>query len=92
MGWAYGVATDGREIGYGVKAKCDFIGCVAVIDRGLGYCCGSMHESSNDDGCGKYFCEQHRPMSVHGCEWQDEDEDDDDELSGNSGQLNYPDS
>lgn len=76
MGWARGEAADGRAIGYGVEAICDFPGCDEEIDRGLGYCCGSMHDSANDDGCGKYFCEKHRPMSVHGCAWQDDDDED----------------
>ena len=69
MGWGYGVASDGREIGYSVQAKCDFPGCDIMIDRGLGWCCGSMHESANDDGCGKYFCSKHLPQERHDCEW-----------------------
>lgn len=58
MGWAHcGTDDDGREIGYGVRALCDFPGCGAEIDRGLGYVCGTMHGSVN--GCGRYFCPAH---------------------------------
>ena len=58
MSWAYGLNKDGREVGYGVEAACDFPDCQAVIDRGLDYCCGEMHDGG-DFGCGKYFCPDH---------------------------------
>lgn len=61
MGWAFCGEDDlGRPIGYGVEATCDFEGCDEKIDRGLGYCCGSMHNGDNDDGCGRYFCGAHQ--------------------------------
>lgn len=59
MGWGYGILPDGREVGYGVEARCDEPGCDADIDRGLGYLCGSMHGQDDGLGCGKYFCERH---------------------------------
>lgn len=58
MGWAYGINTDGREVGYSVEATCDHEGCAAKIDRGLGYVCGSMHDG-DEYGCGRYFCGEH---------------------------------
>ena len=64
MSWAFGVLSDGREIGYSVEAECDQAGCSARIDRGLAYVCGSMHEGG-DSGCGYYFCAEHL---VSGCE------------------------
>jgi hypothetical protein len=68
MGWAFCGNDDlGREIGYGIEAGCDMKNCGTIIDRGLGYCCGSMHNGDNGDGCGRYFCEKHR--YAHGCRW-----------------------
>lgn len=59
MGWAFcGKDQRGREIGYGIVASCDQKGCNEIIDRGLGYCCGSMH-NGDEGGCGRYFCEKH---------------------------------
>lgn len=59
MGWAYcGVDRYGREIGYGIEATCDQRGCEANIDRGLGYCCGRMH-NGDEGGCGRYYCGDH---------------------------------
>lgn len=59
MGWSHcGTDDDGREIGYGVSATCDQPECNAKIDRGLAYCCGSMH-GGGDHGCGRYFCGKH---------------------------------
>lgn len=59
MGWAYcGTDHRGREIGYGVQATCDKRGCDVVINRGLGYCCGPMH-NGDEGGCGRYFCDPH---------------------------------
>lgn len=59
MGWAYcGQDEQGRDIGYGVEAKCDAQDCAKDIDRGLGCVCGNMH-GGGDHGCGKYFCGQH---------------------------------
>ncbi len=59
MGWAYcGKDDSDREIGYCIMATCDKKGCDNVIDRGLGYVCGTMH-GPDDDGCGRYFCGDH---------------------------------
>ena len=71
MGWAYCGEVDGREVGYGVTATCDFDGCDTEIDRGLGYICGKMHHDqwSDEPGCGRYFCSEHRGW------FADEDED-----------------
>ncbi|MCE9560421.1 MAG: hypothetical protein K8U57_00040 [Planctomycetes bacterium] len=75
MGWAFcGTDNAGREIGYAVAAMCDFPGCVAEIDRGLGYVCGMMHGGEN--GCGRYFCDAHRDQGRHACPSPAEDEDD----------------
>lgn len=74
MGWAFcGTNDEGREIGYGVAATCDFPGCAAEIDRGLGYLCGEMHDPT-EWGCGKYFCDKH--LHNHGCEYPKEYPDD----------------
>lgn len=58
MGWAFGINTRGREVGYGVEATCDFDGCEEKIDRGLAYVCGGMHDGG-EYGCGDYFCGKH---------------------------------
>lgn len=59
MGWMHcGTDSRGREIGYGVSARCDHPGCDVEIDRGLAYACGGMH--GTNDGCEGYFCEKHR--------------------------------
>ena len=59
MGWAYcGKDNRGREIGYGIQATCDQRGCDEVINRGLGYCCGPMH-NGDEGGCGGYYCDEH---------------------------------
>lgn len=74
MGWAFcGTDDKGREIGYGVVATCDYPGCTAEIDRGLGYICGSMH-GGGDDGCGMYFCAKHSNPQDHNCEHPQEDD------------------
>jgi len=61
MGWARGTVR-GREVGYGVRAKCDWHGCKTKIDRGLAYRCGGLSGISLDEGigCGGYFCGEHR--------------------------------
>lgn len=58
MGWAHGTNASGRAIGYGVAAVCDQEGCTEMIDRGLDYACGGMHDGG-DHGCGDYFCPRH---------------------------------
>jgi len=62
---------EGRPAGYYVSALCDVPGCLTVIDRGLGYKCGSQFslirsgEPEKGHGCGAYICIQHE--SDHGC-------------------------
>lgn len=59
MGWSIGYDRNwGRDIGYGVPAVCDFPGCDAKIDRGLGYVYGG-EPYGGDVGCGLYFCGKH---------------------------------
>lgn len=59
MSWAIGYDTGWkRDIGYGVPAHCDHPGCMAKIDRGLGYVCGGQ-PYGGERGCGLYFCEKH---------------------------------
>lgn len=58
MGWAVG-RFEGRDIGYGVPAVCDYPGCGTPIDRGLGYVCGYGRPYGDPDGCGRFFCEVH---------------------------------
>jgi len=55
MGWAIGY-SNGRDIGYGVPATCDYPTCKKKIDRGVSYCCGDYR---SDDGCWLYFCNRH---------------------------------
>lgn len=72
MGWAI-AEREGRHIGYGVPATCDYPGCVDHIDRGLGYACGGgvMGDAEN---CGLFFCSAHRTNFIpdaddNGGEW-----------------------
>lgn len=68
MGYAYYLLPDGREAGYGVEAECDADDCTAVIDRGLGYLCGTApdgHREPCEPGCGRYFCMDHH--GTHDC-------------------------
>ena len=59
MGWSYcGKDREGRDIGYGIEALCDYRNCLTEIDRGLAFVCGSMH-GGDGIGCGKYFCYDH---------------------------------
>ena len=54
MGWSFcGYDSEGRPIGYSVKAVCDYPGCNKEIYRGLSYACGGEH------GGGEYFCERY---------------------------------
>lgn len=73
MGWAVG-RMDGRDIGYGVPAKCDQPGCDVRIDRGLGYICGFGEPWGGDEGCGLFFCMEHGGGSL--CERCDTDAED----------------
>jgi hypothetical protein len=64
MGWANcGTDSRGRNIGYGTRAKCDYPGCKARIDRGLSYACGDMH-GKLEWACEGYFCEKHLSKSL----------------------------
>lgn len=68
MGWSLGTNNNGREVGYGVPAVCDFEGCEAEIDRGLSYACGENHdEGENEYGayCEWYYCYDH--LNNHKC-------------------------
>jgi hypothetical protein len=63
MGYAFYQVTrsDGQMIdaGYGVRAVCEAKqGCTEVIDRGLGYLCGTT-PGEPENGCGGYFCGNH---------------------------------
>jgi hypothetical protein len=62
MSWAVGTDPnwDNRWIGYGVPAVCDHPGCSADIDRGLAYVCCDEKVYGGDDGCGLFFCFDHR--------------------------------
>lgn len=66
MGWArcgYN-NTIGKWMGYGYDGVCSEPGCNKVIDHGLSYVCGGMHEGG-EHGCGDYFCEEH--LEYHWC-------------------------
>lgn len=55
MGWAVGWDSRTKRFrGYGVPATCEEPECPEKIDRGLAYACGGL-----DDGCGRFFCEDH---------------------------------
>lgn len=59
MGWGSGAHdSEGRPIGYNVKARCDHPGCNAPIHRGMAHVCGDVH-GGGDHGCGRYFCADH---------------------------------
>lgn len=69
MGWARGTNSEGREIGYAVRATCDFPGCAVKIHRGLAFACGGMHDHCDDPEeprCGGYFCREHLATHTHG--------------------------
>lgn len=62
-----GYDSEGRPIGYLVRAECDYPGCKAIIERGLDFACGNEHGTkANTTGgiecCDQYFCNDH--MSV----------------------------
>lgn len=69
MGWSIGYddATD-RHIGYGVPAYCDHPDCKAEIDRGLAYVCCGQQPYGGENGCGRFFCEQHHDFFDGKCE------------------------
>ena len=71
MGWGrYWLPSQNREGGYLIEAECDAEGCSTRIDRGLDYLCGTMPESTSEDGCGLYHCSLHGPPAAHACEWE----------------------
>ena len=60
MSWAHcGTDSQGREIGYAIRATCDHLNCSQEIDRGLSYVCGGMH-GEDEVSCERYFCERHQ--------------------------------
>lgn len=61
MGWSIG-DFNGRDIGYGVPATCDYPGCGAEIHRGLAFVCGS-NAHGGEHGCGLFFCPYHLDYS-----------------------------
>ena len=68
MSWALGWDDNWqRWIGYGVPAYCDHPDCNKEIDRGLAYVCSRQQPYGGEDGCGLFFCKDHRDI-VDGCE------------------------
>jgi len=64
MGWGLGHDSHwNRDIGYSVPAFCDHPSCWKEIDRGLSYVCASG-EPCGGDGCGLYFCPDHKGYSA----------------------------
>ncbi|MYM32544.1 hypothetical protein GTP58_29850 [Duganella sp. CY15W] len=58
MGWSIGYDENHqRDIGYGVPAYCDHLGCDKEIDRGVSHLCG--FNSDTGEGCGLHFCGDH---------------------------------
>lgn len=61
MGWAVGYDSNwNRDIGYGVPAYCDHPKCNEVIDRGLSFVCCDQGPYGGDNGCGLFFCAEHK--------------------------------
>lgn len=61
MGWSVGYDERWeRDIGYGVPSICDHPGCGEEINRGLSYVCNDQEPYGGQNGCGLYFCEEHR--------------------------------
>ena len=59
MSWALGYdEKHSRDVGYGVPAYCDHPCCMAEINRGLSFVCGS-EAYGGENGCGLYFCAKH---------------------------------
>lgn len=68
MGYATGFNSQGREIGYAVKAICDLDECEEKIDRGIAHCCGGIDGTQNADldglpYCGRFVCRKHMTSS-----------------------------
>lgn len=69
MGWSIGYDDrHKRDIGYGVPAICDHPDCNKEIDRGLGYVCARQEPYGGDEGCGLFFCSDHRVNIKNQCE------------------------
>lgn len=61
MGWSLGFDDKwNRDIGYGVPAYCDHPKCNNEIDRGLSYVCCEQQPYGGENGCGLFFCSDHR--------------------------------
>jgi hypothetical protein len=61
MGWSLGFDSNwNRDIGYGVPATCDHPECNADINRGLYHVCCEQEPYGGENGCGLYFCDNHR--------------------------------
>ena len=61
MSWAVGFDSHwNRDIGYGVPAYCDHPKCNAEIDRGLSYVCCEVQPYGGENGCGLFFCSDHK--------------------------------
>ena len=58
MSCSFSQNSQGKTIGYSVRAVCEHPGCEKQIDRGMSYACGGEHE---DDYfcCDGYFCPEH---------------------------------
>jgi hypothetical protein len=54
-------------MGYAHEGICSEPGCKAMIDHGLSYVCGGMHQGGAH-GCGDYYCTKH--LRQH---WIDDD-------------------
>lgn len=81
MGWGNcGTNRNGVEIGYAVEAECDEPGCTTMIDRGLAFICGEMHDDQRT--CAKYYCHDHQTL-INRCKRceaiPNEDEEDEEE-------------
>lgn len=64
MSWAIGYDNRwNRDIGYGVPAYCDHPGCTEEIDRGLAWVCCGSEPYGGENGCGRYFCANHRAFT-----------------------------
>ncbi len=66
MGWANcGYNREhGVWMGYAHDGICMEPGCDEIIDHGVSYACGGMHEGG-ELGCGRYFCGSHLSSASH---------------------------
>lgn len=71
MGWSIGYDVNWkRDVGYGVPAYCDHPDCNEVIDRGLVFVCSGEEPYGGENGCGLYFCEDHKKYGKEGDQCQ----------------------